>query len=367
MKRTALFVMTMLLMGALLAPSPAERRMNILVYPFTNEGPRQFSWISRGMTGTVVADLMRLNSVNVFSDEDRKKAIQEIELGMTGLVKESDIPGVGRIMGANLVFTGSYTVTGRSVRVIAKLVDVETTKVQKSRKIDGSLDAISELEDRIVASLMDDAEAVSIRGFSPPKFSAGERSAAAKGYNPSLKAYELYSRAIELSEKNPREALKLAAGAVKEGPGYPAALILAGGLSGSLGDNAGASRYYLQAKNALEGTGLSEHADYALLLQNIALTDWNRGDNGAAVENSLRAKAIWDNLGRRDTPAYASMLVVLGAAYRQQGDNRKGLAVTEEGRLTLERAYLKKSSPYAWTLSNLGVLHQNLGEYAKTL
>ena len=87
--------------------------------------------MSCGMTGTEIADLMRLNSVNVFSDDDRKKAIQEIEPGTAGLVKESDVPGVGRIMGANLIFTGSYTVTSRSVWVIARLANVETTKIQK--------------------------------------------------------------------------------------------------------------------------------------------------------------------------------------------------------------------------------------------
>lgn len=360
-------VFILLVFCSIIAHSTPLSRMNILVYPFSNAGSPQFSWISAGMTDTVIADLMRLNSINVFSDDDRKKAIREIELGMTGIMKESDAPTMGRIMGANLIFTGSYTVTGKSIRVIAKLIEVETTKVQKSRKIDGTLDAIAELEDRIVASLIDDAESVAIKGIVPPKFSAQERHEAGKGYNPPPGAYELYGKALELSEKNPREALKLALQAVKESPGYPSALILAGLLSGNLGDNTGAARHYFNAKNALENIGLSQHADYALLLQNMALTDWNRGSYTAAVENSLRAKTIWDNLGRQDTPAYASMLVVLGAAYRQMGDNNNGLKFTEEGRKTLERAALKKSSSYAWALSNLGVIHQNLGAYQKTL
>ena len=367
MKKRFLMVTIFSALTMLLAPSPAERRMNILVYPFSNAGSPQHSWISPGMTDTVIADLMRLKSVNIFSDDDRKKAVREIELGMTGLVRESDIPGVGKIMGANLIFTGSYTVTGRSVRVVAKLIDVETTKVRKSRKIDGTLDAIGELEDRIVVSLMEEAEGLSIRGVSVPKFTAGEKREAGKGYTPTGRGFELYSRAMEISERNPREALNLATQALGADPGYPGALILAGSLSSSLGDIDGASRYYMRAKNALENTGLCESADYALLVQNIALTAWNRGDNTAAIENNLIAKRIWDNLESKDSPAYASMLVVLGAAYRQQGDNRKGLEVTLNARETLERAGLKKSSPYAWTLSNLGVIRQNLGEYQKTI
>jgi TolB-like protein len=64
-----------------------NKKLNILVYPFTNNSASQYSWISAGMTQSVIADLAKISSISVFTEEDRKKAIQEIELAMTGLIK----------------------------------------------------------------------------------------------------------------------------------------------------------------------------------------------------------------------------------------------------------------------------------------
>ncbi len=342
-------------------------RLNILVHPFSNAGAKSYSWISAGLTDTVIADLMRLSSVNVFSEEERKKAIKEIELSMTGLVRDEDIAGVGKIMGAHLIFTGSYTVSGNSVRVIAKLVDVATAKVQTAAKIDGSLDALAELEDRIVVALVEGAENLHIKGITAPKFSNAEKETITKGYNPSAKAFEMYSKALDLADENAREAKKLASIALGSDPDYIPALVLFGNLANNLGDAKAAMESFAKAKRLLEKNNMQNSADYANLIAGIGLQAWNRGDNDRAIEYTEKAKQLWEAMGRKESLQYISTLVILGAAYRQLNNLPKALALTEEAHSALERLGMKMTSSYGWATSNLGVIHQSMGNYDKSM
>ena len=351
----------------LLAPAQLERRMNILVFPFRNTGSLQHSWISSGLTDTVIADLQRLKSVNVFSDEERKKACNEIALGMTGIIDDRDVAKAGYIMGANLIFTGSYTVIGKSIRVVAKLVDVETTRLSKSRKLDGTLDGIFNLQDRIVAALMEETEAVEFKGIETPKFTEQEKKEVKKKHTPPRAAFEYYSRALEKYESSPREALSLAMKAVQADPKYHNALTYVGGLYTNTGESVKANQYYSLAKKALVDSGMKDSADYAHLLQNMARASWNRGDNTSSIQYNMEAMKILELLEKKESSNYADMLMLLGSAYRNLGDLQKGLLYTRSAKETLERLGLRKTSLYSWNLSNLGVIHQLLKNYSTTL
>ncbi|MEI6313675.1 MAG: hypothetical protein WCO89_02305, partial [Syntrophus sp. (in: bacteria)] len=52
-------------------PCPAKQ-MYILVHPFENTGDKEYSWISAGMTDTVISDLTRIQNISVVSNQDRK-------------------------------------------------------------------------------------------------------------------------------------------------------------------------------------------------------------------------------------------------------------------------------------------------------
>ena len=79
-------------------PSDAGKKMNILVYPFKYEGGKENSWIAAGLTDTVITDLHNIAGISVFSDDDRRKAVKEMEMGMTGLLDDSDKVKIGNVM-----------------------------------------------------------------------------------------------------------------------------------------------------------------------------------------------------------------------------------------------------------------------------
>ncbi len=345
----------------------AGRTMNILVYPFSSSGAPGHEWISAGMTDTVISDLNRVRGINVFSDDDRKKAVRELELSMTGIIRDRDIPKVGQIMGANLIFTGSYSVSGDRIRVIAKLMRVGSSTVEKSIKLDDTMNNIFGLQDRIVTGLMSAAKDLDFTGYTEPDYRKKEWSKGKPTPQPGLQAFELYSRGLQISEQNPKGALEYINKALKKSPRYVEALIQGAWVYGILGENRKALQYYSKAKTILTRKRLHTSYLFAQVLANTGIIQWNLHQYHNALRDYERAIAIMKRTGKTNTGTYASTLTNTGSAYRSLGDHDKALAFTLRGKKKWESMGLKFTSGYAWTLSNLGVVYYTKADYEKSL
>ena len=60
------------------------KNMTILVQPFQNTGDPEYSWVSAGMTASVISDLEKIRDITVISEMDRKKAVMEMAFAMSG-------------------------------------------------------------------------------------------------------------------------------------------------------------------------------------------------------------------------------------------------------------------------------------------
>lgn len=212
----------------------SERPMNILVYPFEYRGDKEYSWVSSGLADTVISDLNKIRGISVFSDKDRRDAIKEMELGMTGLFDESTVVKVGNIMGANIIFSGSIQVSGNKVRINAKLVNVETTKIEKSLKLDGTIEDFFTLQDSVVLNLLKETEKVSIADVKPVKVDDNDKKKIEGKYKPSNEAYAWYSKGLQLASAEPKNALEYFKKAISISPDYTDAMIACGYLSGDM-------------------------------------------------------------------------------------------------------------------------------------
>ncbi|HPB80589.1 MAG TPA: tetratricopeptide repeat protein [Spirochaetota bacterium] len=348
-------------------PLFAARTMNILVYPFSASGAPGHEWISAGMTDSVISDLNRIKGINVFSDDDRKKAVRELELSMTGLIREQDIPKVGHVMGANLIFTGSYTVSGDRIRVIAKLMRVGSSAVEKSIKLDDTMDNIFGLQDRVVTGLMSATKDLDLTGYTEPDYRKTEWSKGRPTPHPGITAYELYSRGLQISEQNPKGALEYINKALVKNPSYVEALIQAAWVHGLLGEQRKALQYYSKAKTILTRKRLHNSYLFAQVLANTGIIQWNLHQYHNALRDYERAMTLMKRTGKTETGTFASTLTNTGSAYRSLGDHDRAMTFTLAGKKKWESMGLKFSSGYAWTLSNLGVLHYSRADYEKAL
>lgn len=148
-----LFILFILPFYALLA----DRPLVILVNPFVNKG-NSYSWLSSGITDTVTNDLKIINNITVISQEDRKKALGELKYKQQ--MGEDKGLEVANLKGADLIFTGSYSVNDRFIRIIGRIINPKDGAVERTTKIDGSLDEIFSLQDKVVFNLIQETETI---------------------------------------------------------------------------------------------------------------------------------------------------------------------------------------------------------------
>jgi len=171
------------------------REVSILVYPFENTGDPYFNWVSAGMTATAVSDLARVRDISVISEQDRKKALKELESAQSGLFGPEKQLQLAKLLGADLIFTGNYLVINGQIRVNAHIMNVQSAKTENARKFDGTLLKIFELQDQIVIGLLTDSQKITIANLTPVQVTEQFRQQIENKPAVDPRAFELYSRA----------------------------------------------------------------------------------------------------------------------------------------------------------------------------
>jgi tetratricopeptide (TPR) repeat protein len=356
-------IITALLIGSVFAGFGApsgKSRMNILVYPFEVSVKDKYSWIAAGLTDTVISDLAGIRDIYVFSESDRRKALQEISMGMTGVIKESDIVRIGKVMGATMIFTGSVQTAGTKVRVNAKLINIETTRVEKSVKLDGTVDAIFDLQDKVVLSLMSGSGNKELNAGI-----AGQKNASA--VKPSGEAYELYSKGLEINETDPKKALEFYLKALAADPEYLDALIKTGSLYDDLKQFEDSLIYLSKAEEILNKRGVQNTAQYAETMNNIGVVYRDMGDYEKALEYYSKSLKIMEELQLTETVNYAETLSNIGIVYTDTGKYVQAVEYYLKSHEILGSINFQNSFRYAILLNNIGGVYWSTGNYDMAL
>ena len=349
------------------SPCPAKQ-MNILVHPFENTGDKEYSWISAGMTDTVIADLTRIKDISVVSNQDRKKALEEMKFVFSGLVEEDKMIKLGKLTGANVIFTGSYLVSGSRIRVHARLVNVETGKVKSSTKIDGTLYGIFDLQDKVVFTLMGETEKITIADIKPVKINEQDKKNIEEKPRPSITAYEWYAKGLEVQYTNPNEALTNFRKAFDVDPNYTDALMEAGYTAGrTLNLFNDALGYLEKADRIFKGRNETSSSDYANLLNRIGIVYWSKGQLDRALEYYLNSQSIYDRLGLQNTAGYANLMMNNGNVYWSKGQLDRALEYYLKGKSIKDSLGLQNTADYAILMNNIGIVYRSKGQLDRAL
>ncbi len=386
------------------------RSMTILVHPLQNAGDARYSWLHAGLTATVISDLAKIKDISVISEADRKKVLKEMEFSMSGLVDEEKVVRVGKVLGANLIFTGSYQVMGSQVRVNAQLVDVEKARVENSVKIDGSLEKLFDLQDRIVLSLLAETEKIRISDIAPVRITKEDREKIQAQVRPSLSSYELYARGLEIQKSDPQKAMEFFRQSLKADPQYLDALREAGLTAGKMlnrfdealsylaktekilvkktgklspayaslmnsigvvydekGDLEKTIDYYGRSQKTYEKLNQTQTAGYAVLMNNLGIAHRKKGDLKKAIGFYISSKKIRDKLGLQKTAGYAELMNNAGVAFQESGDLEGAMKGFTRAKETYEAIALQKTGGYAGLLNNIGLVHKENGAFPEAL
>lgn len=124
-------------------------------------------WIGRGMVETLASELQHL-----YGTEVRGRDV----FGQTDVTVEAALKFC-RELGAAWLITGAYQHVSGYLRVTAKVVDVETGAAVHAVKVDGTVEELFELQDRMIAAIGGQftttrslGPTLALTGLSPPSF-----------------------------------------------------------------------------------------------------------------------------------------------------------------------------------------------------
>ena len=352
----------------LTASSSYAKTMAVLVQPFSNDGTAQYSWLSAGMTNTVISDLGSFSSIRVITESDRKQALNELALSQTGALDENSMKKIGKMLGADLILTGSYMVNVPKIRIFARIVNVETGSIEKTLKVDGTMDSIFDVQDKIVIGLMENAGSLRLEGVHSPLIDDAALQRLAAKQRPALSAFELYSKGLEVEYTDPSRAFDFFRQAISIDETYADALIQAGYISGSMYNRFDEGLGFLtRADDILAKRGETSDQHYADLMTYKGIVHAGKGSNAAALDCYVRARRIYDKLGILKTEGYSALLQNIGNVYQNLYDYDQALKYSLKAKEILDQIRRQNTNNYASILQCIGNVYQCKKEYDQAL
>ena len=110
--------------------------LTIAVFDIENLSPDDSTGDDLGelLSSEIIGKISEKPGVQIIERQKLLSVLQELKLGSSELADESVRLKVGRMLGAKQMVFGSYLVSGTSMRLDLRLVDVETGRILKTAK-----------------------------------------------------------------------------------------------------------------------------------------------------------------------------------------------------------------------------------------
>ncbi len=215
-------------LSAVVPVGPVQNSVAVMTFAnITRES--EDDWIGTGIAETVSSDLKNIHGLTIIGRARVYDALKNLTTGAH--LKDSLAIDVGRRLGATWVVVGGYQRLGAVVRITANFVDVVSGEVRRTVKLDGRIDDIFALQDKIVFELSQGLN-LALRGSEIADIERRETR--------SVQAYESYARGLMNLRQATRDSIERAIAAFEEAirhdPDYALAWAALGGAYGLKGN-----------------------------------------------------------------------------------------------------------------------------------
>lgn len=193
--------------------SGANERKSLAVVSFKNlTEDKETDWIGAGFASTAANKLANIQSLRVVEREQLRAALDEIALGMSGIIDPKTAQKAGRVIGVEYIVIGDFQKFGSQIKVNSRIIEVETAIVVKTESVHGEINNVFNLQDELALKM---AEAIDI------PISPSEKTRIEAKPTTSLTAYEHYSKGVLSEDKgDPLGAFEQYKRATQEDPAY---------------------------------------------------------------------------------------------------------------------------------------------------
>lgn len=337
----------------------ANGTMKIMIQPFSNtQTMKKYAWISSAIEDTITSDFLKIRNISVITEEARKNAIKEIQMGMTGLVDEKSTVKAGKMTGANVIVTGKYTVLGENIRVVAKMIDVTKGQVIKSAKLDGTINDLFNLQDKIVRHLLAEVEKIDRRNIPKIIISKKEKKAIARKIRPKNRAYKWYAKGLAVKNRKPQKGLQYLEKAMAIDPSFARAYRKAAYLAGvRLSNFDKGKKYIIKAERLYRKQYGKNSMEYAEMYLIAGLLNKSRGSYKLSQKNYKKSAGILKKLGKENSREYARVLMNIGNSYIKLGQRSKSLKYYKQCDTIYRKLRMEKTTTYASLMLNTALAY----------
>ncbi|MCU0610196.1 MAG: hypothetical protein MUE60_00215 [Candidatus Eisenbacteria bacterium] len=158
--------------------SAADTPQTLAVVDFLNNSLTDrttYDPLSQGFSAALATQLSQVHDLEIVERSRIRQVAEELGLQASGAVDDQTAGRIGRIVGARYLLLGSFMVMGKKVRIDARMVETETTRLVKAEQVTGKmgdlLDLIGRLAEAFADRLGKKLERPSAAGISETAFS----------------------------------------------------------------------------------------------------------------------------------------------------------------------------------------------------
>jgi len=127
--------------------------ISILYFENTTKN-KEYDWLRKGLADMLITDIARSYQIQVVERESLEKIINEQKLAISGLMDKSQTMKIGKLLNVNKLIYGSYIILDDTIRIDAKITEVETGRIIHSMDVSGKVNDIFSMEKDLAEKIL---------------------------------------------------------------------------------------------------------------------------------------------------------------------------------------------------------------------
>jgi TolB-like protein len=218
MMTAPVLVFSAVLLAAAAPPAvPASRPPPTVAVSYfdNNTGKAEYDPLAKGLADMLITDLGQLGALRIVEREKLNQILAELKLSRSKFIDPKTAQRVGKGLAAQFILSGGYTLAGDTIRIDARVFNVETGAVVTSERVEGKKDEFFALEKEIADVLI---AALQV------KLASAEKSKLRANATQSFEAWSSYAAGLDAQDRGDVAAARAAyAKALAADPNYRAA------------------------------------------------------------------------------------------------------------------------------------------------
>lgn len=129
-----------------------------VMYFENNSSERKLDPLKKGISAMLISDLSNINMLDVVERDRIQDLINEQKLQKSRKFDSSNAVEFGKLLGAEIILTGSYFEMFGTIRIDARFIDVMTGRIVKSDGVNGDISNFFNLEKELVRSIIENLD-----------------------------------------------------------------------------------------------------------------------------------------------------------------------------------------------------------------